>query len=168
MTPHAAGHTLAHSSEELQIQIHQARERGLLAPGEERFMLGAMELGQLRVREIMVPRPDVHALPVEADFDEVLALFATTQRSRLARLSNPRSITCSDSCTSRTCFGFCSIASGAPRRTRPCRLSICGALLREVLIVPESKLASELLVEMRTRRTAWPWSSTNSAASSVC
>ena len=61
----------------------QARERGLLAPGEERFMLGAMELGQLRVREIMVPRPDVHALPVEAGFDEVLALFATTQRSRL-------------------------------------------------------------------------------------
>ena len=30
-----AGHGVAHSTEELQIQIQQARERGLLAPGEE-------------------------------------------------------------------------------------------------------------------------------------
>ncbi len=79
----SAGHSVPHSAEELQIQIQQARERGILAASEERFMLGAMELGQLRVREIMVPRPDVHALPVTAQLAETLALFATTQRSRL-------------------------------------------------------------------------------------
>lgn len=58
----AQSHTVAHSTEELQVQIQQARERGLLAPGEERFILSAIDLGQLRVSEIMVPRPDVHAL----------------------------------------------------------------------------------------------------------
>src|SRR5215475_8355394 len=57
-----SGHGQAHSTEELQIQIQQARERGLLAPGEERFILSAMEVGQLQVREIMVPRPDIHTL----------------------------------------------------------------------------------------------------------
>ena len=81
--PPKAGHTVPHSAEELQIQIRQAREHGLLAAGEAHFMLGALELGQMRVREIMVPRPDVHALPVDAGLDDALALFATSQRSRL-------------------------------------------------------------------------------------
>jgi putative hemolysin len=57
-------HGVAHSTEELQIQIQQARERGLIAPGEEKFILSAMELAQIQVREIMVPRPDIHSLGV--------------------------------------------------------------------------------------------------------
>lgn len=153
VTPHPAGHTLVHSAEELQVQIHQARERGLLAPGEERFMLGAMELGQLRVREIMVPRPDVQALPVEAGFDEVLALFATTQRSRLPVYQSSLD----------HILGFVHIKDmlwvllDRDRRAEesaPASPFDLRRLLREVLIVPESKLASELLVEMRARRTS--------------
>jgi len=76
-------HGVAHSTEELQIQIQQARERGLIAPGEEKFILSAMELAQIQVREIMVPRPDIHTLPVESTLDEVMRVFATTQRSRI-------------------------------------------------------------------------------------
>jgi CBS domain containing-hemolysin-like protein len=153
ITPHAAGHTLAHSSEELQIQIHQARERGLLAPGEERFMLGAMDLGQVRVREIMVPRPDVQALPVETAFDDVLALFATTQRSRLPVYQSSLDHV----------LGFVHIKDmlwvlldrGRRAEARvPVPPFDLRRLLREVLIVPESKLASELLIEMRARRTS--------------
>jgi putative hemolysin len=153
VTPHSAGHTLVHSSEELQIQIHQARERGLLAPGEERFMLGAMDLGQVRVREIMVPRPDVQALPVETAFDDVLALFATTQRSRLPVYQSSLDHV----------LGFVHIKDmlwvllDRDRRAEA-RMSVppfdLRRLLREVLIVPESKLASELLVEMRARRAS--------------
>ncbi|HXM14035.1 MAG TPA: hemolysin family protein, partial [Candidatus Eremiobacteraceae bacterium] len=76
-------HGSVHSTEELQIQIQQARERGLIAPGEEKFISSAIELGQVQVREIMVPRPDMHLLPVEANIDEVMRSFATTQRSRI-------------------------------------------------------------------------------------
>jgi CBS domain containing-hemolysin-like protein len=151
VTPRLAGHTVAHSSEELQVQIRQAREHGLLAPGEESFILGAMELAELRVREIMVPRPDVHALPVEAGLDETLALFATTQRSRLPVYHS----------TLDHLLGFVHIKDmlwllidrerraeeGAPVQPFDLR-----RLLRELLIVPESKLAGELLSEMRTRR----------------
>ena len=77
------GYGVAHSTEELQIQIQQARERGLLAPGEEKFIVSAIELSQVQVREIMVPRPDMHTLPVEASLDEVMRVFATSQRSRI-------------------------------------------------------------------------------------
>jgi putative hemolysin len=151
VTPRAAGHTLAHSAEELQIQISQARERGLLAPGEEHFIQGVIELGQLRVREIMVPRPDVHALPVEARLDETLTVFAATQRSRLPVYQT----------TLDHVLGFVHIKDVLwvlLDRERRMKEGVAAKpfelrhLLREILIVPESKLASELLGEMRTRR----------------
>jgi len=37
-------HGVAHFTEELQIQIQQVRECGLIAPGEEKFILSVMEL----------------------------------------------------------------------------------------------------------------------------
>ena len=74
---------LVHSAEELQILVEQAREQGLFEPGEEKFIQSAIELGNVQVREIMVHRRDVHALPVEAPLDDVLRMLAVTQRSRL-------------------------------------------------------------------------------------
>jgi CBS domain containing-hemolysin-like protein len=143
-------HGVAHSTEELQIQIQQARERGLIAPGEEKFILSAMELAQIQVREIMVPRPDIHTLPVEADLDEVMRVFATTQRSRIpVYRGNADHI-----------LGFVHIKDmiwillDRERRLEenlsppPFDLR---RVLREVLIVPETKPANELLLELRAR-----------------
>ena len=147
--PH--GHGVAHSTEELQIQIQQARERGLLAAGEEKFILSAMELAQVQVREIMVPRPDMHTLPVEASLDEVMRAFATTQRSRIPVYRGAVD----------HILGFVHIKDmmwvllDRDRRLEegvsmpPFDLR---RVLREVLIVPETKPASELLVEFRTHR----------------
>src|SRR5690348_1198114 len=76
-------HTLVHSAEELQIQIQQARERGLIGVEEERLIVGAIELDGLQVRELMVPRPDVHSITADAGLDDVMRVFVATQRSRL-------------------------------------------------------------------------------------
>jgi CBS domain containing-hemolysin-like protein len=144
-------HGGAHSTEELQIQIQQARERGLLAPGEEKFILSAIELAQIQVREIMVPRPDMHTLTVESTLDEVMRAFATTQRSRIPVYRG----------TVDHILGFVHIKDmmwillDRERRIEenlsppPFDLR---RVLREVLIVPETKPASELLLELRTRR----------------
>jgi CBS domain containing-hemolysin-like protein len=148
-SPHV--HDVAHSTEELQIQIQQARERGLLAPGEEKFILSAIELAQIQVREIMVPRPDMHTLAVESGLDEVMRAFATTQRSRIPVYRG----------TEDHILGFVHIKDmlwillDRERRLEenlsppPFDLR---RVLREVLIVPETKPASELLQELRTRR----------------
>jgi putative hemolysin len=144
------GHGVAHSTEELQIQIQQARERGLLAPGQEKFILSAIDLSQLQVREIMVSRPDMHTLPVEASLDEVMRVFATTQRSRLPVYRG----------TEDHVLGFVHIKDmmwvllDRERRIEenlaPPTFDL-RRVLREVLIVPETKPASELLLELRTR-----------------
>lgn len=139
----------AHSTEELQIQIQQARERGLLAPGEEKFIVSAIELGQVQVREIMIPRPDMHTLPVESTLDEVLRAFAATQRSRIPVFRG----------TEDQILGFAHIKDMLwilLDRERRVEENLSPApfdlrrILREVLIVPETKPASELLFELRT------------------
>ncbi|HYA98481.1 MAG TPA: hemolysin family protein, partial [Methylomirabilota bacterium] len=142
-----------HSTEELQIQIQQARERGLLAPGEERFILSAIELGQVQAREIMVPRPDVHLLPEEATLDAVMRTFATTQRSRLPVFRGSED----------HILGYVHIKDvlwillDRERRVEegfpPQEFSL-RQVLRELLIVPETKPASELLLELRARHAA--------------
>src|SRR5580692_3028878 len=144
------GHGAAHSTEELQIQIQQARERGLIAPGEEKFIVSAIELGQVQVREIMVPRPDMHTLPVEASMDDVMRAFATSQRSRIPVYRG----------SADHILGFVHIKDmlwillDRERRVEenlPPPPFDLRRVLREVLIVPETKPASELLVELRTR-----------------
>jgi putative hemolysin len=144
------GYGSAHSTEELQIQIQQARERGLIAPGEERFIVSAIELGQVQVREIMVPRPDIHALPVEATLDEVMRIFATSQRSRIPVYRGSEDHV----------LGFVHIKDMLwilLDRERRMEENLAPPpfdlrrVLREVLIVPETKPASELLQELRTR-----------------
>jgi putative hemolysin len=146
-----SGHGVAHSTEELQIQIQQSRERGLIAAGEEKFILSAIEFNQLQVREIMVSRPDMHTLPIESTLDEALRVFATTQRSRLPVYRE----------SVDHVLGFVHIKDmmwvllDRERRLEenlpappPFDLR---RILREILIVPETKPASELLVELRAR-----------------
>src|SRR5271154_4618478 len=146
-----AGHGVAHSTEELQIQIQQARERGLIATTEEKFILGAIELSQLQVREFMVSRPDMHMLPVEASLEEVMRVFATTQRSRLPVYRG----------TLDHVLGFVHIKDmmwvllDRERRLEeklpPSTVFDLRRVLREILIVPETKPANELLLELRSR-----------------
>ncbi len=150
VAPHS--HTLVRSVEELQMMVQQARDRGVLAERDAQFVQNAIELGQVQVREIMVPRPDVHALPAEAGLDEAMRMFATTQRSRLPVYEGSLD----------HILGFVHIKDiiwlllDRARRAEegqpappPFDLK---KLLREVLIVPETKPASSLLLEFRTRR----------------
>ena len=148
-----SGHGVAHSTEELQVQIQQARERGLLAPGEEKFILSAIELGQVQVREIMVPRPDMHVLPVEAPLDQVMRVFATTQRSRIPVYRGSLD----------HMLGFVHIKDmmwvllDRERRMEeraPASPFDLRRVLRELLIVPETKPVAELLNEFRAKHTA--------------
>jgi CBS domain containing-hemolysin-like protein len=150
VSPHS--HTLVRSTEELQVMIQQAQDRGLLPAAEVKFIQSAMELGQVQVRELMVPRPDVHALPANASLEDTMKMFATTQRSRIPVYD----------VTLDHILGFVHIKDliwilvERARRAEehlPAPEFHLRTLLRDVLIVPETKPASELLLEFRARRT---------------
>jgi putative hemolysin len=145
--PHS--HTLVRSTEELQVMIQQARDIGLLAAGEARFIQNATELGQVQAREVMVPRPDMDVLPVEAALEDTLRMFATTQRSRIPVYEG----------TVDHVLGFVHIkdmiwvlldrSSHGGEQSPEFHLR---DHIREILIFPETKPASELLLELLSRR----------------
>jgi len=144
-------HTLVRSLEELQVMVQQAQDRGLIPAAEVRLVQNAMELGQVQVREVMVPRPDMHALPADASLEDTMNMFATTQRSRLPVYEGSLD----------HILGFVHIKDVIwvlLERTRHADEQVLLSPfqlrnhLREVLIVPETKPASELLVEFRSRR----------------
>lgn len=149
-TPRA--HSAIRSEEELRILVEQARERGVLEPAEEKFIHGAMNLGDVQVREIMVPRPDIHALPANASLEDVMKIIAVTQRSRIPVYEG----------TIDHVLGFVHIkdllwvlldrARKAEEDQPPVEFQLRN-VLREVLIVPETKPAIELLVELRAHRS---------------
>jgi putative hemolysin len=145
-------HSAVRSEEELRILVEQARERGVLAPAEERFIHGAMKLGDVQVREIMVPRPDIHALRDDATLEDAMKMIAITQRSRIPVYQG----------TLDHVLGFVHIKDliwvllDRTRRAeedQPPPDFQLKHILREALIVPETKPAMELLVEFRARRT---------------
>jgi putative hemolysin len=149
VAPHS--HTVVRSAEELQVMVQQARDRGLLTASESRLIQNAMELGEVKVRELMIPRPDMHVLPSTATLEEAMRMFATTQRSRLPVYEGSLD----------HILGFVHIKdviwvlidrahAGGDGLTPDFNLR---TVVRDVLIVPENKPASELLVEFRTRRT---------------
>ena len=150
--PAGKSHTLVHSAEELQILVQQAREQGLFEAGEERFIQGAIELGGVQVREIMVPRRDVHAVAIDATLEEVLRMFAVTQRSRLpvyqGSLDHPA--------------GFIHVKDILWVLLDRQRRKEEGAAMpefhlrgeiRPIVIVPETKPAGALLSELRSKHT---------------
>jgi CBS domain containing-hemolysin-like protein len=150
VSPHS--HTLVRSTEELQVMIQQARDRGLLPAAEVKFIQAAMELGQIQAREVMVPRPDVHALPASATLEDTMTMFATTQRSRIPVCEG----------TLDHILGFVHIKDmiwillDRARRAedhQPLAEFNLRTVLRDALIVPETKPVSELLLEFRARRT---------------
>jgi CBS domain containing-hemolysin-like protein len=143
-------HTQVHSAEELQIQIQQARERGLIGAEEEKVIDGAIELDRMQVRELMVPRPDLHSVTANATLDDVMKVFVTTQRSRLPVFEE----------ASEHVLGYLHIKDivwvllDRERRSEegwtPPEFNL-RRMLHEIVIVPETKPANELLLEMRLR-----------------
>jgi len=143
-----------HSTEELKLIVTSAREGGILPEVQEDMIHRALELGNVTVREIMVPRPDIFSLPASMTLDEALSKVVDAKRSRipvydpergpehivgmlyvrdLVRLMHLR-------------MKHGSLPPLSPGSTR------LHHIMRDVLVVPETKPVADLLVEFKERK----------------
>ena len=77
------GGGLPHTEEELRALLMQAVARGTIAKGKALLVANAFEFGDLKVRQIMTPRPEVDFLLCNQPIGEILK---TVQRSAYTRL----------------------------------------------------------------------------------
>lgn len=76
-------HASVYNEEELRHLIDVSRKSGHLEPHEQELMYGVFEFSDAEVREAMVPRLQVEALPVTATLEETRTAFLSTGYSRL-------------------------------------------------------------------------------------
>src|SRR5215467_2501675 len=69
----------AHSAEELKLIVTASRRLGLLPEAEEEMIHNSLELGNLTVREIMVPRHKIFSLSADMPLEEAMAKVVEEQ-----------------------------------------------------------------------------------------
>ena len=71
-----------HSLEELRSLVEQSQEGGVLEPTNAHMIEGVFQFSEKCARDVMTPRTEIDALPIEASLDEVMGLVEGTLRSR--------------------------------------------------------------------------------------
>jgi CBS domain containing-hemolysin-like protein len=77
------GHASVYTEEELRALLEVSRKSGQLEEEDQRLINRVFDFNDAEVREAMVPRTNVWALPVTATLDEVKAAFRRLGYSRL-------------------------------------------------------------------------------------
>ena len=76
-------HRHIHSPEEIELLIAESRDGGLLEPDEHRRLRRALRLNLRQAKQLMVPRPEISAIDIRTQLDEVIRLVAQSPYSRL-------------------------------------------------------------------------------------
>lgn len=143
-----------HSPEELKLIVTASRRVGLLPESQEEMIHNALELGNLAVREIMVPRHNIFSLPADMPLEDAMARVVEEQHSRVPVYDPERgkeniigllySKDLAHTMHMRMLAGMGSAGTSLRLRVRN--------IMREVLFVPETKPVADLLVEFQQRK----------------
>jgi len=145
-----------HSPEELKLIVSANRRLGVLAPTQEELIHRALDLENIAVREIMLPRRDIFSLPGNLSLEEALQRVVDEQHSRVPIYDPQRGpehivgVLYAKDLMRWLRYRVNRSASGR-LLTRPSGLEV-RHIMREVLVVPETKALPDLLVDFKTRK----------------
>jgi len=127
------------TEEGIEALVEAAEEEGIIEPEQAELIEQVVEFSDKRVREVMTPRPDIVAIAANSTLEELHARFTETGFTRLpvfeGNLDNIVGIAHSQD--------LLQVAdTDLPRRQ-------ARELMRAVLFMPETKVGSDLLKEMR-------------------
>jgi len=80
--PAGGGHTSVHSTAELRLLVMQARAQGTLNENDSLMLAGVFDFHDKKARDVMRPRTEVAAIPLDATEDEVWKILRTERYSR--------------------------------------------------------------------------------------
>lgn len=147
------GQSAVHSLEELKLIVSSARQVDILPEVQEDVIHRALELGNVTAREIMVPRPDIFSLPASMTVDEALSKVVEAKLSRIPLYDERGPEHIIGMLYVRDLLRLMQLrlkhGSLAPLSPGSTRLR---HIMRDVLVVPETKPVADLLVEFKQRK----------------
>jgi len=129
------------TEEGIEALVEAAEEEGIIEPDQADLIEQVVEFSDKRVREVMTPRPDIIAIAADATLEELHAKVLETRFSRIPvyekSLDDIQGVAYAQD--------LLQIAdTDLPKRK-------VRELMRPVLLMPETKIGSELLKEMRQK-----------------
>ncbi len=156
------GEGAVHSPEELKLIATATRRMGLLPAFQEEIIHRAIELNHVTVREIMTPRGKIFSLPADMPVELASARIIDEQHSRVPVYDPAGSPHANSNSGNDHIIGIVySKDISRLMHFRSASLSLGGAgasgltlrqVMRPALVVPETKLAVELLQDFQERR----------------
>ncbi len=142
-----------HSAEELKLIATAARRLGLLPGFQETLVHRALELGDVPVREIMTPRQKIYSLPSNMLFEEACRRVFGRNHSRIPvydEARGPEYIV--GAVYARDLARLLAFRSFPAAPAAPLDQLRLAAIMHDVLVVPETKSALDLLGDFKQHR----------------
>lgn len=139
-----SGHQLVHSEEEIRMLLAQSAESGAIQKKEAEMVYSVFRLGDIPVKQIMVPRTDIIAFNVSTSLKEIVKQVERHPHSRFPVYEH----------SIDTVIGFVHIKDiykEVFKSKEEKRLSET-SLIRQIIGVPETKRIDEVLLDMRKKR----------------
>jgi CBS domain containing-hemolysin-like protein len=144
-----------HSPEELKLIVTGSTRVGLLPEAQEDIIHRALDLGNVTVREVMVPRPDIFSVPADLTLDEAMSRVVDEQHSRVPVFDPQRGpehiigvLYSKDLLRLAHLRNRRALRAMAP----PTPELHVNQIMRDVLVVPETKPLVDLLDEFKRRK----------------
>jgi putative hemolysin len=131
------------TEEEIMSLVDVGQQGGTIEDDEKEMIYSVLQFGETLVREVMVPRPDVTAVEVEAPLTEALAQFIASGHSRIPVYE--------ESIDDIKGMLYAKDLLPLIGDQESARKTI-GELMRPVYFVPETKRADKLFQEMQERK----------------
>jgi putative hemolysin len=86
--PQDATHHTAYTVEELEMIVTSSREAGVLDKDEEVILRRVFDFGDLNARQVMLPRTEIEAIPIDASLQEALETIVKHRHTRFPLFEN--------------------------------------------------------------------------------
>jgi len=145
-----------HSPDELKLIVTASRQVGQIPEFQEAMIHNALELDSITVREVMVPRPDIFSVPADLTLDEALARVVEEQHSRIPVYDPQRGrehiigVLYAKDLMRWMRLRF-TLSPNQAITSRIAKMQV-SQIMRNVLVVPETKALTDLLAEFKERK----------------
>jgi len=145
-----------HSPDELKLIVSASRQLGQIPAFQEEMIHHALDLENITVREVMVPRPDIFSLPGDLSLHDALGRVVEEQHSRIPVYDPQRGpehiigVLYAKDMMRWTRLRL-TASPTQPMASRIAAMKI-SQIMHDVLVVPETKILTELLEEFKERK----------------
>jgi putative hemolysin len=129
------------TEEGIEALVEAAEEEGIIEPEQGDLIEQVVEFSDKRVREVMTPRPDIVALPADATLEDLHAKVVETKLNKIPVYEKSLD----------DIFGVVYSQDLLQIADQDLLKRKVRELVRPVLFIPETKVGSELLREMRQK-----------------